>query len=90
MKKVFFALGAAALLSSCRLTLPVGATSHPVGSKVGTSSGTCYLGIICLDADAGIQSAARSAGISKISTVDYRQKNLLNLIVTHECIVTGE
>lgn len=90
MKKVFFALGAAALLSSCSLTLPVGATSNPVGSKVGTSSGTCYLGVLCLDADAGIQSAARSAGISKISTVDYRQKNLLNLIVTHECIVTGE
>ena len=90
MKKVFFALGAAALLSSCSLTLPVGATSNAVGSKVGTSSGTCYLQTICLDADAGIQSAAKSAGITKISTVDYRRKDLLGLIVTHECIVTGD
>jgi hypothetical protein len=90
MKNIFLSLCAAILLASCSLTLPVGATSNTIGSKVGTSSGTCYLGVICLDADAGIQSAARSAGITKISTVDYRQKNMLNLIITHECIVTGE
>tara|TARA_B110000444_G_C18811776_1_gene582985 strand:+ start:190 stop:462 length:273 start_codon:yes stop_codon:yes gene_type:complete len=90
MKKFFLPLFASILLASCSLTLPVGATSNTIGSKVGTSSGTCYWGLLCFDADAGIQSAARSAGITKISTVDYRQKNVLNIVITHECIVTGE
>ncbi len=91
MKKFFFlAAGAAAMvLSSCSITLPVNATSNEVGSKVGKSSGTCYLGILCFDVDASIATAARNGGISKISTVDYTQKNILNLIITHETTVTG-
>lgn len=91
MKKFFFlAAGAAAMvLSSCSITLPVNATANEVGSKVGKSSGTCYLGILCFDVDASIATAARNGGISKISTVDYTQKNILNLIITHETTVTG-
>lgn len=78
------------MLSSCSITMPVNATSNPVGNKVGMSSGTCFLGMLCFGVDASIQTAAANGGISKISTVDLRTKNVLNLITTYETIVTGE
>ena len=92
MKKLFIVACAAATiaLSSCSLTLPVNATSNAVGSKVGTASATGYLGILFFNQDASIQKAAKNGGISKISTVDINTKNVLNLIVTYETIVTGE
>jgi len=89
--KVFLSLVAiTAIISSCSITLPVAATSNPVGSKVGTASATGYLGILFFGADASIQTAAKKAGITKISTVDIKQTSLLNIIVTYETIVTGE
>jgi hypothetical protein len=93
MKKVksILALAAAvALMSSCALTLPVNATSNPVGQKVGSAKATGYLGILFFNADASIRSAAKNGGITKISTVDIKQTSLLNLIVSYETIVTGE
>lgn len=81
---------AAAFLASCSLTVPVAATSNPVGSKVGKASGNCFLSILCFGVDASVATAAKNGGISKISTVDYTQKNILNLIITHETTVTGE
>lgn len=92
MKKILFSAAAVAMigLSSCSITLPVGATSNAVGSKVGKSSGTCYLNILCFGVDASIQTAAKNGGITKISTVDYTNKNVLNLLITHETTVTGE
>ena len=90
MKKVLFGFVAAAFLSSCSLTTPVGATSNAVGSKVGEAGGTCYFYQICLGVDAGVAAAARAGGISKISTVDYKVDNLLGVLVTHTCVVTGE
>lgn len=80
----------AAFVSSCALTMPVTATSNAVGSKVGTAKATGYLGIIFLDQDASIQTAAKNGGISKISTVDIKSTNLLNILVGYETIVTGE
>ena len=89
--KTFFALLAVvAMMSSCSLTLPVTATSNPVGNKVGTAKATGYLGILFFNADASIRTAAKNGGITKISTVDIKQGNVLNLIVTYETIVTGE
>ncbi|HAW72597.1 MAG TPA: hypothetical protein DCX00_02110 [Flavobacteriales bacterium] len=90
MKNLLLGFAAAAMLASCSLTVPVGATSNSVGSKVGEAGGTCYLSQICLGVDAGIAAAARAGGITKISTVDYKVDNLFNLLVTHTCIVTGE
>ena len=84
----FIAVGG--FMASCSLTLPVNATSNAVGSKVGTAKATGYLGILFFDADASIQTAAKNGGISKISTVDIKTTSLLNIIVTHETIVTGE
>jgi hypothetical protein len=79
-----------AMLSGCALTLPVNATSNPVGSKVGTSSATGYLGFLFFNQDASIRAAAKNGGITKISTVDIKQSNVLNIIITYETIVTGE
>jgi hypothetical protein len=89
-KKIFAAGCAAVMLASCSITLPVNATSNPVGTKVGKASGNCFLGALCFGVDASIQTAAKNGGISKISTVDYTNKNILGIIITHECTVTGE
>lgn len=78
------------VMSSCALTLPVNATSNPVGEKVGTAKATGYFGILFFDADASIRTAAKNGGITEISTVDIKQTSILNLIVTYETIVTGE
>ncbi|MDG4717079.1 TRL-like family protein [Winogradskyella sp. YYF002] len=75
--------------SSCSITMPVTATSNPVGSKVGKSSATVVLGF-AFDEDASIKSAAKQGGISKISTVDIKTKSILGLVVTYETIITGE
>lgn len=88
--KIAMGLAFIAMVSSCSLTMPVTATSNPVGSKVGTAKATGYLGVLFFDQDASIQAAAKDGGITKISTVDIKQINILNLIVTYETIVTGE
>jgi|TARA_B110000908_G_scaffold10953_1_gene12982 hypothetical protein len=90
MKKVLLTFSAALMLSSCALTLPVTATSNEVGSKVGMSKATGFLNVLWFDQDASVQKAAKQAGITKISTVDLKQTNLLGIIQTFECIVTGD
>lgn len=90
LKTLALVLSFGALMSSCSITLPVTATSNPVGSKVGTASATGFLGILFFDADASIKTAAQNGGITRISTVDIKQKNVLNIVITYETIVTGE
>lgn len=90
IKKLSMVAASALLLSSCSLTLPVDATSNPVGSKVGTAKATGYLGFLFFGQDASIKKAAKKGKITKISTVDVKATNLLGLIVTYETIVTGE
>lgn len=89
-KTMLALLAIVGLMSSCALTLPVNATGNPVGSKVGTSKATGYLGVLFFNADASIQTAAKNGGITKISTVDIKKTNVLGLVVTYETIVTGE
>lgn len=89
MKKIFLIFAVALLLTSCAITLPVNATSNEVGSKVGMSKATGYLNVLWFDQDASIQKAAKQGGITKISTVDLKQTNMLGIIQTYECIVTG-
>lgn len=89
--KIFAMLiSAAAILSSCSVTMPVNATSNPVGKKVGTAKATGYFGWIWLDQDASIQAAAKNGGITKISTVDVKYENILNIITSFETVVTGD
>ena len=77
-------------MSGCALTLPVTATSNPVGAKVGTAKATGFLGVLFFDEDASIQTAAKNGGITQISTVDIKHTNVLGIVVTYETIVTGE
>ncbi|MFM7021136.1 MAG: TRL-like family protein [Aquirufa sp.] len=90
--KLFIALVlfSSLLASSCSITMPIAASSNPVGQKRGQSTGTCYLGVLCFDVDASIQTAAKNAGITKISTVDLKTTNVLNIIITYTTVVTGE
>lgn len=90
LKSICAALAVTAMLSSCSVTLPVNATSNPVGSKVGRATATGYLGVLFFGADASIRTAAKNGGITKISTVDIKHTSFLNLIITYETIVTGE
>ena len=83
------ALALAVTMTSCSITLPVNATSNTVGSKVGKAKGTVVLGF-SFDEDASIRTAAKKAGITKISTVDIKYGNTLGIIRTFETIVTGE
>ena len=89
MKKLLLTFIGVAFLSSCALTLPVNATSNEVGSKVGMSKATGYLHFLWLNQDASIQQAAKNGGITKISTVDIKKTDLVGIIQTYECIVTG-
>ncbi len=89
MIRLFTVFAIAFFSASCSVTTPVAATSNPIGSKVGTSSGKCYFNI-CRNVDASIHSAAQNGNITKVSTVDYKVKNFIGIVITHECIVTGE
>lgn len=80
----------AGLMSSCAVTLPVNATSNPLGSKVGRSKAVGFLGVVYLNQDASIRTAAMNGGITKISTVDTKRTSVLGLVVSIETIVTGE
>ena len=90
LKTICMLFALAAMVSSCALTMPVNATSNPVGQKVGTAKATGFLGILFFDQDASIQKAAQNGGITKISTVDIKWTSVLNIVVTYETIVTGE
>lgn len=89
--KILFLMSAIILfITGCSVTLPVSATSNPVGSKVGTAKASGFFGMIYMDADASIKQAAKNGGITKISTVDMKQTNFLGVFTGYECIVTGE
>ena len=77
------------LFASCSTINPLTATSNPMGSKVGTSKYTSFLGI-CINGDASIRSAAINGGITKISTVEVKTSNFLWIISTQKTIVTGD
>lgn len=77
-------------LFSCSITLPHTATNNSIGTKVGMSSATGYFGFLFFDQDASILTAAKKAGITKISTIDIKHTSYFNLVVTYETIVTGE
>ena len=97
MKKTFKALAvvaACALASSCAtISTPVTATTNPLGSKCGEAKSTLYLGGLWSSkgAENGIDKAAKSAGITKISHVDsYTKTYLLGIIIEQITKVYGE
>ena len=78
-------------LSACAtVALPVSATTNPVGSKVGESSGSIWFGLLG-NADASMRTAANNAGITEISTVDIEVFRVFGLLFSRYTVtVTGE
>jgi hypothetical protein len=97
MKKTFKTLAvvaACALASSCAtISTPVTATTNPLGSKCGEAKSTLYLGGLWSSkgAENGIDKAAKSAGITKISHVDsYTKTYCLGIVIEQITKVYGE
>lgn len=67
---------------------PVSATSSPRGSKMGTAKATGIL--FFAFGDASIETAARSAGITKVTHVDHDAFGLLGLFASYTTKVYGE
>ena len=91
--KALAAVALCALVSSCAtISNPVTATSNPLGSKCGVAKSITYLGVWTQGGEEnGIDKAAKSAGITKISHVDSYTKNyLLGIIVEQTTKVYGE
>lgn len=65
------------------------ATSADVGSKLGTSKAETYLGAVGRG-DASINTAATSAGISRISHVDHKAFSILGIYGRYETYVYGD
>jgi len=80
-------LGVGSLYTSA--TMPMTATSNPVGSKVGNSEATNILGLV-MTGDAGINAAAEDGKITKISHVDYEMYSILGLFAKYTTYVYGE
>ena len=104
MKSFIAILFVALFLSSCAMVItPTTATgfiysdvktagdvtSNSGSSKVGTGTVQSILGWIALG-DASIETAAKSAGISKIHHVDYYTTNILGIYATGTIYVYGE
>lgn len=97
MKKSLKALAfvaACALVSSCAtISNPVTATTNPFGTKCGVAKSTLYLGGLWSSKgeENGIDKAAKSAGITKISHVDsYTKSYLLGIVIEQYTKVYGE
>lgn len=65
------------------------ATSNSIGRKVGTSTSMGILGLVSVG-DASINTAAHSAGITKISHVDVQKFSVLGIYSTYKTVVYGE
>jgi hypothetical protein len=90
----------AALLTGCatsypigqiytELKLPVAVTTNVNASKVGIAECKSILGLVAIG-DASIETAKRSAGITKVSHVDWEVENILGLIGKYKVTVYGE
>ena len=93
MKKIFkcaiVAFIAFGSVSCATITRPIGATSNPVGNKVGVTETVKVLGLFGGKDDAGINTAAKNGGITRISHMDAYQRNYI-LWVVYGVRVYGE
>ena len=69
-------------------TTPAAVTSNALGTKVGQAEALSVLGIAAVG-DAGIQKAAKQAGITKISHVDKKVFSVLGLFTKVTYTVYG-
>lgn len=105
MKKLSLALVAlsALLFTSCAtIATPAGmgalytdmqsgetATSNSVGNKVGTAEAVNYFGLLVMG-DASINTAAKKAGIKKISHIDSQKTTVFGIFSKYTIFVYGE
>lgn len=102
MKKLFFTLCVLIFMCSCasvqspvgawayvKVKGPVAVTGNTGSSKVGTAECSGILGLVATG-DASIQTAAKSAGISKVHHVDYESNSILGIISKYTVVVYGE
>jgi hypothetical protein len=92
MKKILsiVVVALALTLASCATTMPLTATSNPLGSKIGEASATYLFGLFPLGTpDMGIYAAAKNGGITKISTVDFRRTPMF-FVTKYSTVVSGE
>lgn len=98
-------IAAAALFSSCSVTMPITATDNANAGKVGVATNSCLFyappvvvgaefyqvsGGMCFnDKKYGIAEAARNGGINKVATVDLKVTDYI-IFHKYELIVTGE
>ena len=68
---------------------PEAVTSNTGKSKKGTAVATSIMGLIA-QGDASIETAAKSAGITKIHHVDYHSTSVLGIYSTFTVTVYGE
>lgn len=78
------------LAVGCTSVLPVAVGPGTIGSKRGEASGVWLFGLIPLQPDCGIETAAMNGGIDKVATVDMKTLNVLGIVVKRTTIVTGE
>lgn len=64
-------------------------TDGTLGQRTGESSAVTVLGLVAVG-DASVERAARSAGITKISTIDHHFLQILGIFSQYKTIVTGE
>lgn len=89
IKLVAIIAASVTMLSSCSTTTPITATSNPVGNKCGEASTVRILGFGG-SANIGINKAAKNAGITKISHVDYSTYSFLGIYTKMTTRVYGE
>ena len=95
-------IAAVAFLSSCAMVsspvlgtiytdvkAPLAVTSNANSSKVGSAEATSILGIVATG-DASIDTAAKSAGITKIHHVDVQSFSVLGIFARFTVYVYGE
>ena len=70
-------------------TKPEAVTSNNLGTKVGQADAISVLGIVAVG-DAGINEAAKKAGITKVSHVDKQVFSVLGLFTKVTYTVYGE
>ena len=103
MKKTIFSIACVAALAlgmtSCGAvgvvgaayqdtTTPEAVTANALGSKVGQADVLSILGVVALG-DAGVQKAAKQAGITKVSHVDKKTFSVLGVFTKVTYTVYG-
>lgn len=103
ISKLFLAVVLAGAMSSCGMMMTKAgpgfiytevaegetATSNAMGSKVGTAQAKNILGAVAIG-DASVETAAKSAGITRISHVDNKKTSILGIYSTYTVYVYGE